>query len=402
MWPNLKDEDRAHWKDVAAFASDRVLAHILDWDRRAVLPREFWKELGAKGLLGLPFPQEMGGAGCNALRTALAIDAFAYGSKDLGIANSWGVHTAMVGMALVHFGTPEQQAAYLSAMAAGDMVASFALTEPEAGSHAAAMQTSIRCDGDDYMVSGTKSFVTNAPDADLLIVIGRMDDVATDETGRAAFTALIVERNTTGLSIGPARDKSCIRTSPLADIELDNCRVPADRRLGEEGQAFASIAMSALDWDRCVVWAGRLGRLRSMLEDCLAYGIEREQFGRPIARHQSIGFKLADMKLRLNASQALMAEAISRLDDGRSVRMEASLARLYLGEATMASANDAAQIFGGAGFYPENHVERYYRDAKLDGIGGGTSEIQRLIISRELLNPQDPPVTGFMSPRIMP
>ena len=402
MWPNLTDDDLRHWKNVATFAGDRVLPNILDWDRRGILPREFWKELADQGLLGLPFPKAVGGAGGGALRTALAIDGFAYGSKDLGIVNSWGVHTAMVGTALVNFGSPEQRSRYLPAMAAGDMVAAFALTEPEAGSHAASMRTSIRRDGGDYIVSGNKSFVTNAPDADLLIVVGRMDDGAAGDNRKGTYSALIVERDSAGLTIGPPRDKSCIRTSPLADVELDECRVPADRRLGDEGRAFETIAMSALDWDRCVVWAGRLGRLRTMLEDCLAYSMKREQFGRPIARHQTIAFKLADMKLRLNAAEALMAEAISRLDQGKSVQMEASIARLYLGEATMASANDATQIFGGAGFYPENHVERYYRDAKLDGIGGGTSEIQRLIISRELLNPQDFPVSGSMSPNIMP
>ena len=248
----------------------------------------------------------------------------------------------MVGMALVEFGTPEQQSRYLPGMAAGDMIAGFALTEPEAGSHAANMRTSIRRDGDDYIVSGSKSFVTNAPDADLIIVVGRMDDTAADDAGRGTHSALIVERESAGLTIGPARDKSCIQTSPLADVELDDCRVPSDQRLGEEGRAFETIAMSALNWDRCVVWAGRLGRLRTIIEDCLAYGTAREQFDRPIARHQTIAFKLADMKLRLNAAEALMAEAIARLDQGRSVRMEASIARLHLGEATMASANDAA------------------------------------------------------------
>lgn len=402
MWPNLTDEDRTHWKDVAAFASERVLPHILDWDRRAVLPREFWGELAGHGLLGLPFPNAFGGGDQSALRTALAVDAFAYGSKDLGIANSWGVHTAMVGMALVNYGSPEQQSRYLPAMAKGDMVSAFALTEPDAGSHAANMKTSIRRDGSDYVISGNKSFVTNAPDADFFIVVGRMNDDSPENANIRAFTALIVERGTIGLCIGPARDKSCIRTSPLADIELKDCRVPAQQRLGGEGRAFETIAMAALDWDRCVVWAGRLGRLRNMLEDCLAYGAAREQFGRPITHHQAIAFKLADMKLRLNAAEALMAEAISKLDQGRSVRMEASIARLYLGEATMASANDAAQIFGGAGFYPENHVERYYRDAKLDGIGGGTSEIQKLIISRQLLRPGQLPAGRTFSRDIVP
>ena len=159
--------------------------------------------------------------------------------------------------------------------------------------------------------------------------------------------------------------------------------------------------MSALDWDRCVVWAGRLGRLRTILEDSIAYARTREQFGRPIVGHQAIAFKLADMKMRLNASEALMAEAISRLDKGLAVRSEAALARLYLGEATMAGANDAIQIFGGVGFYPENHVERYYRDAKLDSIGGGTSEIQRLILSRELTRPENLPNDGWMSQSIL-
>ena len=237
MWPNLTDDDRAFWKSTAAFARERVLPHVLDWDRRAILPRHLWRDMVAQGLLGLPFPQEVGGSAGGAVRTALAMDAFAYGSKDLGIANSWGVHTAMVGMALVNFGSPEQQRAYLPAMAAGDVVTAFALTEPDAGSHAAAIRTSIRRDGGDYVVTGAKSFVTNAPDADLFVVAGRMDEEESDAKGRGTFSALIVERDTPGLTVGPAREKSCIRTSPLADIELSDCRVPAGRRLGDEGQA---------------------------------------------------------------------------------------------------------------------------------------------------------------------
>ena len=366
------------------------------------MPRHLWRDMAAEGLLGLPFPLDVGGGAAGAMRTALAMDAFAYGSKDLGIANSWGVHTAMVGTALLNFGSAEQKGTYLPAMAAGTMVTAFALTEPDAGSHAASMRTSIRHDGDDYVISGTKSFVTNAPDADIFIIVGRMDEDAADEKARGTFSALIVERDTPGLAIGPARDKSCIRTSPLADIELNDCRIPVHHRLGDEGHALETVAMSTLDWDRCVVWAGRLGRLRTILEDSVSYARKREQFGKPIAGHQAIGFKLADMKMRLSAAEALMAEAISRLDRGLSVRSEAALARLFLGQSTMAGADDAMQIFGGVGFYPENHVERYSRDAKLDGIGGGTSEIQRLILSRELIRPENQPDDSWMSPFVLP
>lgn len=367
------------WQEVVAFARAEVLPHVLQWDRNAAVPREFWRTLAKKGLLGLPLPSRFGGASASARRTAVALDAFAYGSKDLGIVNSWGCHMAMAGMAIVAGRSVDQQQRYLPGMAAGELIAAFALTEPEAGSHAAAMRTRAVRDGQDYVLDGEKCFVTNGPVADLFVVIAQMD-----LDGRDRPTAFIVERGAPGLIVLPQREKSCIRTSPLCDIRLERCRVAASQQLGEPGRAFETLVLPALDWDRCVVWAGRLGRLRNLLEDSVTYSRRRQQFGKPIAQHQAIAFKLADMKVALDAAEQLLSRALSDLDEGRSARLSAAVARLFLGESVMAAAADAAQVYGGYGFYPENHVERYYRDAKLDGIGGGTFEIQRLIISRAL------------------
>jgi len=309
------------------------------------------------------------------------MDAFAYGSKDAGIVNSWGVHSAMAGIPIVTTGSKAQQERYVPAMAAGELIAAFALTEPSAGSDASAIQTRAVRDGDAYVLSGDKCFVTNGPVADVFVVIA----LTTMPDAKERATAFLVDRGTPGLFVGASRDKSCIRTSPLSDIHLEGCRVLTTQRLGEEGAAFERVVLPALDWDRAVVWAGRLGRLRTILDDSVMYARTRKQFGKPIGHHQAIGFKLADIKVALDAAERLLARALRDLDEGRSARLSAAVARLFLGEAVMAAAGAAAQVYGGYGFYPENHVERYYRDAKLDGIGGGTSEVQRLIISRTLL-----------------
>lgn len=396
MWPELSDSDREFWRRIVAFAKAEVLSHVLEWDRQGSFPRKLWITLGEAGLLGLPFPAEYGGAGAGALLTALAMDAFAYGSKDLGIVNSWGTHTGMAGMAIARTGTSAQKEKYLPELAGGRLVAAFALSEPMAGSHAAALTCRAIRDGSLYVISGEKCFVTNGPTADVFIIIAR-----TKEGGGDPFTAFIVERDTPGLQVGSSREKTCIRTSPMGDVRLEDCRIPAEGRLGEEGQAFETIVFPALDWDRCVVWAGRLGRLRTIIEDSVIYAQRRRQFGKPIIQHQAIAFKLADMKVRLDAGAGLFSRALARLDRGESVRLEAAIARLFLGEAVMSSASEATQIFGGYGFYPENHVERYYRDAKLDGIGGGTLEIQRLIISR-FLGGRDGADDVWMSPWILP
>ncbi len=396
MWPGLTAEDRRFWRNVAEFARRSVLPRILEWDRAGTLPRSLWFDLAKQDFLGLAIPKTLGGAGAGVKRLALALDAFAYGSKDLGIVNSWGVHSAMAGMALVRFGTFEQQQKYLPLMASGTAVAAFALSEPEAGSHARAIKTTVRRDGDHYVVRGTKAHVSNAPFADLFVTIGRM------ESASDAFTALMIERDTSGLTVGLARDKSCIRTSPLANVQFDDCRIPLGACLGEEGMAFDAIVPSILDWDRCVVWAGRLGRLRTLLEDSVAYAARRVQFNKPIAQHQAIAFKLADMKVRLEAAQALLAQAVDNLERDELTNLSAALARLFLGEATMAGADDMAQIFGGNAFYPEFHVERYCRDSKLDGIGGGSSEIQHLIISRELLKITESVADPWLSDAVLP
>lgn len=396
MWVGLTNSDRDFWKEVAIFARKRVLPNVLAWDRDAGFPCALWRSLGRKGFLGISFPRTLGGKSGSVTRLALALDAFAYGSKDLGIVNSWGVHSAMVGLAMRDAGNAALKRRYLPEMAAGRLVGAFALTEPTAGSHASAIQTTARQDGSSYVLSGRKSFVTNGPEADIFIIVARDADESKNR-----FSAFVVQRGTPGLVVGAAQDKTCIRTSQCCDIELNGCRVPVDRLLGPRGEAMDSIVLPSLDRDRCIVWAGRLGRLRSILEDATAYAMQRVQFGRPIARHQAILFKLADIKIRLDAAEALLSVVLSRLDRGEQVRESAAVARYVLGEATKDSADDAMQIFGGYGFYPKNHVERYHRDAQLDGIGGGTAEIQRLIIGRHVVSSIDPK-RAWMSESVTP
>ena len=397
MWIGLTEGDQTFWRHVAELARSEVLPHVLEWDDRGQFPPALWQRLGTHGLLGLACPEQYGGAGAGPRRLALALDAFAYGSKDLGVVNSWGVHSAMVGTAILRVGTDLQREKYLSEMSAGSLVGAFALTEPDAGSHAAAIQTKARRDDDGYILNGSKAFVTNGPQADVFLVIARSGDDKAPE-----FSAFLVDRDQPGLLVGPAEAKSCIRTSPCCDLELRDCRVSSKQRLGDEGQAFETVVLPALDWDRCVIWAGRLGRLRTILEDCTAYAKKRKQFGRPIWRHQAILFKLADMKVQLNAAEILMSQALVQLERGDSVRLDAAVARLFLGEATIRCAGDAVQIFGGSGFYPKNHVERFHRDARLDGIGGGTFEIQRMMIGRSVVDSMLDAKAPWMSGTIFP
>lgn len=381
MWTGLTESDLRFWQEVATFARKFALPHVLAWDRDATFPRQLWRKIGRRNLLGLGLPKRMGGAGGDIARLALALDAFAYGSKDLGIVNSWGVHSAMAAQTIARTGVAGLRRRLLPALANGAKIGAFALTEPDAGSNIAAMRASIRRDGTGYVVSAHKVFVTNGPEADVFVIVAR-----DSERGEDAYSAIVVERGTRGLTIGGADDKTCIRTSPCGDIRLKDCRVGAENLLGPRGKAMEAVVLPALDRDRCVVWAGRLGRLRAILEDATAYAGGRIQFGRPIARHQSILFKLASMKIGLETAESLLTNALSDLAAGGAVRERAAIAREALGLTTMASADDAFQIFGGYGFNPKNHVERYHRDARLDGIGGGTSEMQKIIIGKQLVS----------------
>lgn len=397
MWVGLTGSDAKLWEATASFARQSVLPKVLAWDRQGGFPEAFWQTLGRRGLLGIAFPRALGGKSGSFTRLALALDAFAYGSKDLGIVNSWGVHSAMAGLAILHSGNERLARMFLPRMAAGKWIGAFALTEPTAGSHAAGILTEARKDGSHYVLSGRKTFVTNGPSADFYVVIARDAGASADR-----FSAFVVQRETKGLVVGSAQDKSCIRSSECCDIELRGCRVAADQLLSPRGDAMNAIVLPALDRDRCVVWAGRLGRMRSILEDAAAYAMKRIQFGKPIAHHQAVLFKLAEMKVRLDSSEALLSIALSRLERGEAVRESAAVARYVLGEATRESASDAMQIFGGYGFYPKNHVERYHRDAQLDGIGGGTAEIQRLIIGRQVLasiSQKDPWMSKAVRPK---
>jgi butyryl-CoA dehydrogenase len=319
------------------------------------------------------------------VRLAVALDGFAYGSKDLGIVNSWGVHSAMVGVAISRWASPQVKKRLVPAMAAGKRIGAFALTEPDAGSDVAAMRTAAREDRNGYVISGRKAFVTNGPEADVFLVLARDENSAS-----RSFSAFLVERKAPGLRVGPPMEKSCIRTSPCCEIEFRECRVAKHHLLGEKGKAFESIVLPALDLDRCIVWAGRLGRLRSILEDATAYAARRVQFGQPIGRHQAVLFSLAEIKVALDTSETVLSAALQQLAGGRPSHQAAATARYVLGLSTMAAADKAMQTFGGYAFDPKNHVERYHRDARLDGIGGGTSEIQRLIIGKDVLASVDP------------
>jgi alkylation response protein AidB-like acyl-CoA dehydrogenase len=353
------------------------------WDLRGEFCWEAWRKLGAFGLLGLHFPEEYGGSGSDVTTACVAGEALAEGGGDGGLTLSWGAHTYLCGDTILQHGTPAQKARYLPRLATGEWVGALGLTEPDAGSDASAVRTTAVRKGDGFVLNGTKMFITNGPIADVLIVIASTDK----EKKAGGVTAFIVEKDCPGFRPGQPLKKMGCRASPTSELVFEECRVPAENRLGAEGEGFMRIALGALEWDRSALMAPFVGGMRYVLDACVAYAQQRVQFDRPIARFQAIQHKLADMKVTYEASRLLVYRVAWCKDQGRPLNhLEAATAKLFVAEAGMKLAHDAVQIHGGYGYIHEYPVERVYRNARLASIGGGTSEIQRAIVARMIMS----------------
>lgn len=379
------EEQRLLHQTVRAFAREVLRPFAPTWDRENRFPTEIVPRLAELGLLGMTIPAACGGSDLPATAVATVIEALAWG--DGGVALSVAAHNSLCAGHLALFGTDAQQRRFLPRLAAGEALGAWCLTEPHAGSDAAALRTRARRRGGRWVLDGTKAFATNGSLAGVYVVMASTDP----DAGRAGITAFVVERGTPGLEVGPKEDKLGVRSSDTAEVRFTDCEVDDDCRLGEPGDGYRQ-AMAVLERGRIGIGAMAVGLGRAALDAAVAYARERRAYGRPIAELQAIQFMLADAATELEAAWLLVEHAASLADRGESFRREASMAKLYASEAAARAATRAVQVHGGYGFVKDAVVERIYRDVKLCEIGEGTSEVQRAIIARAVLGP--PPGRG--------
>ena len=374
-------EQLAFYKSVKDFAAQTVEPGAHERDVEGRFDRSVWDALGEFGLLGLPVPDEYGGSGADIVTTCLALEALAEGGHDGGLGLSVGAHITIGTVPIWLHGTEDQKRRYLPDLCSGKAIGAMAITEPEAGSDAAAIKTRARRDGDDWVINGSKIFITNGSIADSVIVIAVTDPEAGSGQGVSAF---IVENDNPGFAVEKDLDKMGTRSSPLSLLHFDDCRVPGDAILGREGAGLWQVAFECFDWERCVMIASSIGGMKASLTAAIAYAKERKAFGKPLSKHQAIQHKIAEMKANLDAAGLLLYRAAWMKQEGLPHQVEASVAKYFVAEAAMSNAVEATQVFGGYGYIKEYPIERSIRDAKLISIGGGTSEIQKMIIAREL------------------
>jgi acyl-CoA dehydrogenase len=363
--------------DLAREIAEREIApHVAAWDRAHRFPRELYTKFTAAGLMGIIVPEAYGGAGADYVSYALAIEELA--RVDAGAAVTLSVH-AMIGSAILRLGNEAQKSHYLPQLAAGDVIAGFALTEPGAGSDAASLISTARRDGDSYVLNGRKQWCTNGGCAGVTMGMFR-----TGGPGPKGISAFLIDNATPGVVVEKVTEKLGIRTSSTCDLAFDDVRVPASALLGGEGTGF-TMAMSALTAGRIGIAAQATGILAACLDASVKFAVEREQFGRPIGAFEGVSFKIAQMATDLDAARLLVYRAAALCDRGTPFAIEASKAKLFASTAARKHAAEALQIHGGYGYTTEFPVERYYRDAKITEIYEGTSEIQQVIIARSLL-----------------
>ncbi len=374
----LTDEHRMVQAMVREFATKDILPHAASLDHTATFPAAIIQKAAALGLMGICVPETYGGAGMDAVSYVVAQEELARASA--GVQAIITVNNSLVCDPLVRFGTEEQKRRYLPPLCSGASLGCYCLTEPAVGSDAMSLQTTARRDGESWILRGTKTFVTNGVEADLCIVYARTGP----EPGARGLSAFIVEKRLPGIAIGKVEKKLGIKCSSTAEIVFDDCRVPAESIVGQPG-AGGKIALSALDGGRLGIAAQALGIARAALEDATAYAATRQQFGHPIGEFQAVQWMLADMATRVDASRLLILRAADRRQQGLRYTKEASMAKLFASETAMWAAHKAVQIFGGYGYIQDYPVERYFRDAKITEIYEGTSEIQRLVIARYIV-----------------
>ena len=374
----LNEEQQQLKKSVREFAEREIAPHVMEWDEAGEFPMATVKELGRLGLMGTIFPQEYGGAGMGYVEYVTAVEELSRVDGSVGIIVA--AHTSLCANHIFLAGTEEQKKKYVTKLATGEDIGAWGLTEPSAGSDAgSARMTAVR-KGKNWVLNGSKTFCTNGHYADVLVVIA-VTDRAAHTHGLSAF---VVEKGTKGFRPGKKENKLGLRASDTAELIFEDCVIPNENLLGREGNGFID-AMLVLDGGRISIAALSLGIAQGAYDAALKYSKQRKQFGKAISDFQAIQWKLADMATEIDAARLLTMRAASMKDAGLKTTLESSMAKLYTSEVAVKCANEGVQIHGGYGFIKDYPVEKYYRDVKLCTIGEGTSEIQRLVIARQLL-----------------
>ncbi|MED1202892.1 acyl-CoA dehydrogenase [Heyndrickxia acidicola] len=373
----LSEEHEMIRKMVRDFALKEVAPTAAERDEEERFDINIFKKMAELGLTGIPWAEEYGGIGSDFLAYCIAVEELSRVCASTGVTLS--AHTSLAGWPIYKFGSEEQKQKYLKPMAQGEKIGAYGLTEPGSGSDAGGMRTTARRDGDDYVINGSKIFITNGGVADTYVVFA-LTDPTSKHKGTSAF---IIEKDFPGFSVGKKEKKLGIRSSPTTEIIFEDCRVPKENLLGSEGDGF-KIAMMTLDGGRNGIAAQAVGIAQGALDAAVAYAKDREQFGKPIAANQGISFKLADMATEIEAARLLTYQAAWLESNGLPYGKESAMSKLFAGDTAMKVTTEAVQIFGGYGYTKDYPVERYMRDAKITQIYEGTQEIQRLVISRML------------------
>jgi hypothetical protein len=374
----LNDEQQQLRKSVRQFAEREIASHVMEWDEASRFPMETVKELGKMGLLGVIFPAEYGGAGMGYIEYVIAIEELSRVDGSVGIIVA--AHTSLCSNHIFIAGNEAQKRKYIPKLATGEFIGAWGLTEPGSGSDAGGARCSAVRKGDKWVLNGTKTFITNGSYADVYVVVA-----VTDKAARThGLSAFIVEKGTKGFRPGKKENKLGLRASDTSELVFEDCEIPAENLLGHEGEGFVD-AMRILDGGRISIASLGLGMAQGAYESALKYSKQRKQFGKAISEFQAIQWKLADMATEIDAARLLTLRAAWLKDNHMKTTLESSMAKLYTSEVAVRAANEAVQIHGGYGFIKDYPAEKFYRDVKLCTIGEGTSEIQRMVISRQIL-----------------
>ena len=365
-------------KAVREFAEGEIAPHVMEWDEKQIFPLEVFRNLGKLGYAGAIFPEELGGAGLGYIEYAIVIEELSRVDGSVGIILA--AHTSLCSNHIFKMGTEEQKRCYLPKLASGEWIGCWSLTEPEAGSDAAGTKTKAVKEGDSWVLNGAKTFTTNAHYADVCVAMATTDRAAAQH----GISAFIIEKGTPGFRAGKKENKLGLRASATGEVIFEGCRLSDNHLLGQLNHGFVD-SLKVLDGGRISIAALSVGMAQGAYDAALRYSKMRKQFGRPISEFQAIQHKLVDMAVDLDAARLLNYRAAFMLDRGMRVTRESSMAKLFASEAAVRIANEAVQIHGGYGFIKDYPVEKFYRDVKLCTIGEGTSEIQRLVIARQLL-----------------